>query len=163
MRKLFDRFAKRFWLRLPVSAILFVITLLLLSSADCGHFNKLTYATNIYVNNSGHDIYITPYCHDVSNVELFAAFSLPNGESHTLTGQSDIGVLFDGPVDSVTVDYGQGVKITFKSVWFSTSKIKQRSIYYAQYYDKEVKRNDKRRSDVVLTFTFTEKDYLDAM
>jgi len=163
MRRVFGRYGKHFGLIVPVSAILFVIALVLppLLSGCAG---KSYSVVNVYVNISGHDINITSYR---KNDEIWVkrlTFSLPDGKSKSLIGEFSKGsyisdVLLYDRVDSVTVDYGQGVQATFKPLVVEPIK---RNIYIEKYYEKEISRDKKEEYKTVLTFTFTEQDYLDA-
>ena len=163
MSRILESCSECLGLRMSVSAIIYISTIVLplLLSGCAGRAYRVN---NTYVNNSGHDINVTAYGEDKVWVNRLA-FSLPNGESKSLVGEfahriyrSD--VLFEF-VDSVTVDYGQGIFVTFKRDDFSDKT--KRSIYWVGYYDKKVISNDKKNYDVVLTFNFTDQDFLDAM
>jgi len=166
MSRILERCSECLGLRVSVSAIIYISTIVLpLLLSGCA--DKGFKVTNIFVNNSGHDINVTSDGRDEFWVKRFT-FNLPNGESYSLTENilekyynirtSD--VLFRNHLDLVNVDYGQGVQATFRPVNSWNAK---RNIFLVACYDKEVKRNDNKKYEAVLTFTFTEQDYLDAM
>ena len=163
MSRILESCSECLGLRMSVSAIIYISTIVLpLLLSGCA--GKAYRVNNTYVNNSGHDINVTAYGKSEVWVNRLT-FSLPNGESKSLVGEFFPGNYFKDVlfkvVDSVTVDYGQGIFVTFNREDFSDNT--KRSIYWVGYYDKKVISNDKKKYDVVLTFTFTDQDYLDAM
>jgi len=130
--------------------------------------SQIVIISNRYVNNSGHDINFKSYTN--KNAEPWAPNFFYNRtivNNHTeyfylsglVTRNEAKDVLIDGMVDSVTVDYGHGVQATFKPLVEEPVK---RNIYNEKYYEKRIIQDNTIAYEVVLTFTFTEQDYLDA-
>ena len=166
MSRILERCSECLGLRVSVSEIIYISTIVLpLLLSGCA--DKGFKVTNIYVNNSGHDINVTSNGGDEFWVKRFT-FNLPNGESYSLTeniieknyNSRTSDVIFSNHLALVNVDYGQDVQATYKPDGSWNAK---RNIFLEECYDKEVKRNDNKKYEAVLTFTFTQQDYLDAM
>ena len=151
-----------------VSSILIFLFLLSLMVSCRRYKYDLVTIHNRYVNNSGHDIKFIPYIKQNSIWYATDKFNLNIRNERTeyiyireagKTISSVKDVLIDGIVDSVTIDYGHGVQATFKPLVEEPVK---RNIYNEKYYVKRIIQDNEIEYEVVLTFTFTEQDYLDA-